>query len=500
MHANLLLADVITRSATTTPSAAAIIEGERTLTWTELRDRLFRLVAVFGQHGVAEGDRLAVMSPNTIGFLEVLFAASLTGVAVVPLNTRLMPSEVRFQADDSGARFAVIHPDFSAVASEAGLDELATFELGSALDAEIDAASMDPPRQRPSDDSVLIQLYTSGTTGRPKGCLLTQRAWLAATASLAHHFGTASTDAVMTSLPFFHVGGLGFALHGLTVGAPLILPSAGNTLAEIERHRVTIAGIPFDLAALGRHPDAARIGASLRAIMGHPGARSIPALPAVRVWNGYGLTESCGLTVMARTGAQPLRDGLLGRPLLHVEVAIVDDDGRLLDPGQSGEIVMRTPSATIGYWELPEATAETLAGGWLHTGDLGRIGDDGQLYFLDRAKDMVKPGGENVYCVEVENVLLRHPRVFDCAVIGVPDKRWGEAVKALVVPKRGEGGADVSIDELDAWCLEHLAPYKRPRWYEYIEFLPRNVTGKVVKHDLRVAHDPEHAIRLAERS
>jgi acyl-CoA synthetase (AMP-forming)/AMP-acid ligase II len=187
--------------------------------------------------------------------------------------------------------------------------------------------------------------------------------------------------------------------------------------------------------------------------------------------------------------------GSLGRLLPGYTAYLADEDGRPVPVGETGQLLVRGTAVTSGYAGLPEDTAEALEGGWLHTGDLMRTDASGALYFVDRAKDMVKPGGENVYCVEVETALREHPQVADVAVIGVPDRRWGEAVKAVVVVR-----SELAADELDRWCLDHLAPYKRPRWYEFVDALPRNAIGKIVKPALRAAHHPDRAVRLGERS
>jgi acyl-CoA synthetase (AMP-forming)/AMP-acid ligase II len=186
---------------------------------------------------------------------------------------------------------------------------------------------------------------------------------------------------------------------------------------------------------------------------------------------------------------------VLGRPLLGMVAAVLDDDDQPVRRGEVGELCFRGAATTLGYWNLPEASAEVLRNGWLHTGDLGRADDDGLIFFVDRKKDMVKPGGENVYSIEVESVLASHPSVVECAVFGVPDERWGEAVKAVVV-----ASGDVTAEELDRWCLDRLAAFKRPRWYDFVASLPRNAMAKVMKTDLRAAHDPAASTRIRERT
>jgi acyl-CoA synthetase (AMP-forming)/AMP-acid ligase II len=219
-------------------------------------------------------------------------------------------------------------------------------------------------------------------------------------------------------------------------------------------------------------------------------------LPDAQFKGIYGSTEAGNFVTVSTADDERARPGTIGRPLFGFDVAILGEGDHQLPLGEEGELGLRGPSTMIGYWNLPDATAETLAHGWLHTGDVMRIDGDGFLYFVDRSKDMIKPGGENVYSIEVETVLLRHPSVVDCAVIGVPDPRWGEAVKAIVVLAPG---ADARLEDLDAHCLANMAPYKRPRWYEITDEIPRSETLKIVKKDLRAAHDSARAVRLPER-
>lgn len=294
------------------------------------------------------------------------------------------------------------------------------------------------------------------------------------------------------------------AMSVLSVGGRVVFESAGSLDASwdlISRHGITIgtfvAGGPVTAA---RHPMSATHGKSLRILTGQGGKFTVAEheemgalLPHAEYAGIYGSTEAGNFVTVSTRAEETARPGTIGKPLIGFRAAVVGPDDRLLLPGEAGELALRGTSVMSEYWHQPEATAETLRNGWLHTGDVMRMDDDGYLYMLDRLKDMVKPGGENVYCIEVEQVLRLHPAVTDCAVIGVPDDRWGEGVKAVIV---APGGVDVAA--LDAWCLDRLAAYKRPRWYQLVDALPAN-GAKVDKKRLRADHDPRQSVRLPER-
>ncbi|MGK5555408.1 class I adenylate-forming enzyme family protein, partial [Actinomadura kijaniata] len=344
-------------------------------------------------------------------------------------------------------------------------------------------------------DAPVIQLYTSGTTGRPKGCLLTNRGWVTATANAVQAFGLTGDDVLLGALPLFHVAGYGAALGHLAVGGTVVLPpdpSPGTLWPLAAEHRATVAIFPAGTGRALRHPAAAP--GTLRLVFGMAGTERAATLRSLRDlgidYRGvYGSTEAGNFVTVSTLADELERPGTVGRPLPPFDLAIDGTDG----PGGVGELLLRGAGVMAGYAGLPEATAAALEGGWLRTGDLARLDADGFLHFVDRAKDMIKSGGENVYGAEVERALLRHPGVLDAAVVGVPDRRWGEAVKALVVVHDGVTPAD-----LDAHCRTLLGAFKRPRWYELVQVIPRNHSGKILKRELRAAHDPATAVRLPE--
>lgn len=499
MHnADMVVSDILASGRSQYPDKVAIIGAQRSRTYGELADRIDRVAGALAAEGVRRRDRVALLAANDPGVVEVCLAAAMIGAVVVPLNPRATAEDLAFQTDDADVGFAFVQPELESLARAGGLLNRPSWSSGD--DLEKLATSGKPYRGlRPSSDDVLVQLYTSGTTGRPKGCLLTHRGWLSSVAGLAHATGMSSRDVVWPQLPTFHVAGLHFLFTTLATGGTYVVdgPADPGRFWEVIRTRaVTVATLfpdPFEIVA---HPDAGRSLDGVRlAFSQRTNDALVQALPGVTIATSYGATELGGMALVAG-GDECLRPGsVLGRPILGMVAAVLDDNDEPVPDGEIGELCFRGAATTPGYWNLPEASAEVLRSGWLHTGDLGRADPDGLIFFVDRKKDMVKPGGENVYSVEVEAVLNSHPAVAECAVIGVPDDRWGEAVKAVVVARE-----ELTAEELDLWCLDRLAAFKRPRWYDFVANLPRNATAKVVKPDLRAAHDPATSIRLTERT
>lgn len=477
----MLLGDLAHRGAELWPDRTAFVWNGRCRTYAELAERTGRLAALFAAAGVREGGRIALLTVNTPEAIETAFAASRLGACVVPLNVRLSAAEVRFQVEDSGADHAVVHPSLEPLARESGLLERTHWMIGEELDGRLPDEPVSAPR--PGDHTPIIQLYTSGTTGRPKGCLLTNRGWVAATANAVHAFSITADDVLLGALPLFHVAGYGAALGHLAVGGTVVFP-AGTGLDEtwdlVAEHRVSVGIFVTGTGRALRHPGARPLR-MLFAMAGTERPRNLDALADLGCdYRGvYGSTEAGNFVTISTLADERARPGTIGRPLPAFDLTIAD-----------GELLVRGPSMMAGYAGLPDP----LEDGWLHTGDLVRKDEDGYLYFVDRLKDMIKSAGENVYSAEVERVLLSHPAVADAAVIGVPDRRWGEAVKALLVVRE-----PVTADDIDRHCRTLLGGFKRPRWYEFTDAIPRNHSGKILKRDLRTAHDPATATRLPER-
>jgi acyl-CoA synthetase (AMP-forming)/AMP-acid ligase II len=506
MIAGLVVPDLLGAGAPPALARRVALAGDGwSVSFGELEDDARRWQRLIGESGIGRGERIAILAANGPAYLSVLHGASRIGAAVVLLNTRLDAESVRYQLADSQTRLVIVDPANRDLAAAAGAYDLPTVTLDDDHRERFDGIEPAPAgAARPDPEDPFIQLYTSGTTGRPKGCVLSQRAWVASAANVAAGLGLTDADVHVGAGPFFHVAGLGMATSVLSAGGRVVFGST-RSLDEswdlISRHGVTIGTFVGGGAAMAaRHPMSATHSKSMRILTGQA-AKSTPAeheemaelLPHVEFAGIYGSTEAGNFVTVSTRAQEMARPGTIGPPLDSFHAAVVGPDDRPLPAGEAGELALRGTSVMSEYWHLPDATAETLRNAWLHTGDVMRMDDDGYLYMLDRLKDMVKPGGENVYCIEVEQVLRLHPAVSDCAVIGVPDDRWGEGVKAVIV---APGGVDVA--SLDAWCLGRLAAYKRPRWYQLIDALPAN-GAKVDKKRLRATHDPRQSIRLRER-
>ena len=508
---DLRVADVVREHAARRGDTIAVRHGSRTLTYTALDERSNRLARALLELGVREGSRVAYLDRTAPELLDLLFAASKIGAVAVPLNWRLAQPELRAILDDAAPRVLLAGQTYADLAAELAAAAPNTPELvvvdGGARGYDALLAAQEPidPGGRGERDDVVLQLYTSGTTGLPKGVLTTHRN-LTAAAETSPYWEFDADSVSLTPLPMFHIGGIGWAYLGLWNGATTILVSEfvpERVLALLEHERVTNAVfVPTMLQLLTAVPHAAdRDYSALRSIAYGASPITTPVLKATletfhcSLYGIYGLTESTGGVVQlspAEHDSGGAREHLLrsaGRPLPWVELRIADPaTGEKLPPRSVGEVWLRAPNVMLGYFNRPEETAAALTeDGWLRTGDGGYVDEDGYLFLTDRVKDMIVSGGENVYPVEVEEALAHHPAVADVTVIGVPDERWGETVKALVIARPD---ATPTEEELVAFARERLAGYKLPRSIEFVDDLPRTPSGKVLKRVLRERYAP----------
>jgi long-chain acyl-CoA synthetase len=500
---DLRVADVIRLRAAEDGDAVALRHGRRAVTYRELDQRSNRLAQALLAAGAGPGSRVAYLDRTAPEVIELLFAASKIGAVIVPLNWRLAVAELARIVSDADPRMLIVGsanvPTATALAQR--LDRPPrVIEVGAAYEAWIGAhAALDPGGRGSAADTVL-QMYTSGTTGVPKGVLTTHRN-LAAAAETSPRWGFGEASVSLTPLPMFHIGGIGWAFLGLWNGATTVLVSefvAEAVLDLLERERVTNAVfVPTMLQMLTAVPGAmARDYSALRSIAYGASPITSPVLKAAlstfrcSLFGIYGLTETTGAAVQLDAedhdpgGPRERLMRSAGRPYPWVQLRIVDPaTGAPCRPRDVGEVWLRAPNVMAGYFNRPEETAAALTeDGWLRTGDGGYLDDEGYLFLTDRIKDMIVSGGENVYPIEVEEALAQHPAVEDVAVIGVPDERWGETVKALVVLRNGSAA---TAGELIAFARERLAGYKLPRSIDFVDTLPRTPSGKVLKRKLR---------------
>jgi acyl-CoA synthetase (AMP-forming)/AMP-acid ligase II len=505
MQADMNWFAVLAHHALRTPDKAiTVFEGHPT-TYAQMAENAIALAGGLAARGVGEGDVVALLSYNCPEFLETIFATNYLGAIAMPINWRLAAPEVRYILEHSGARGLVC--DESLV----GLANGATKALESSLVracvssapggwialAGLRADSTAVEQVRTSADDVHRLMYTSGTTGRPKGVMLTHAnlAWK----NLAHlvEFGFTNADLGLACGPLYHVGALDLTTTTLiAAGATTIIHrafDAARVVDEVERSRVTTVWLaPAMVNAIMALPDIdERDLSSVRVIINGGEKMPIPLIerlqrtfPSAWFADAYGLTETVSGDTFLDRQSIVSKLGSVGRPCLYLELDIWDDERRSVPAGERGEIVMRGPKVFKGYWRDPNATETAFAGGWFHTGDIGVRDDDGYLYIVDRLKDMIVSGGENIAGSEVERVLYEHDAVLEVAVVGRADDRWGEVPIAFVVVR---DGADVRPDELIAHCSTQLARFKVPKDVVFLDALPRNPSGKVLKRELRGA-------------
>jgi acyl-CoA synthetase (AMP-forming)/AMP-acid ligase II len=488
----------------------AVLDGEFTATFAEHRDRVCRLVDGMARElGVGRGDPFAVMALNGHQFLELYHASFLGGRVINPLNLRLAPRELAFIIKDSDSRVcfadAFFAPLIDGVRAEAGIEKVVLIGAGDAPHdvayEDLVAAGAPIVPDEPEEDDPAVLMYTGGTTGLPKGALIDNRALMLDLYKVATRFGMNEQLVYLHQTPMFHAASLGgvlavAAVGGQTTFVPVFQPAA--VLDAIERHRVTMTVmVPTMVAMLLDHPDFDRDRmASLQTLI--YGASPMPTallervravFPDVDLFQGYGMTENCGLLTCLgpeehRRGGDLLRSA--GRPLPGSEVSIQDEGGAVLPAGETGEVCARAGNYMREYWNRPDETVTAFRGGWYHTGDAGYLDGEGYLYLVDRVKDMIVTGGENVYSAEVENAIAAHPDVAQVAVIGVPSEQWGEAVLAVVVPKPGAAPTE---EDIKAWARERIAGYKVPKAIEFRqEPLPLSAAMKVLKRELRAPY------------
>jgi acyl-CoA synthetase (AMP-forming)/AMP-acid ligase II len=482
---------LIRRNARALGDHTALICGEERISHRKYLSRVDRLAGGLWKSGLRHGDRVAVLSMNNLHYLDIYGAAARLGLIVVPLNWRLSAEEAATIIDDSAPRVLFVEKGFQtqvqgAVGRFEGLE--AGYMIGpdpgdySSIEI-LTAAGEEAPEVEVSGGDDFVILYTAAVEGRPRGARLTHEGLLAANGQYQYFWNLTRDDVHLALLPLYHVTALGMSLATMQAGGlTVILPKFDATAAmeAIQDHRVTLFGgfPPIFETLLEQAEGPGTDLSSLRLVMGLEKpevVRRFQEKTGCVFWTPYGQSETSGLLSLA---PQTERPGSAGKIGYLTETAIMDDYGNLMAPNQPGEIVARGPMVFKGYWNLPEDTAFTFRYGWHHTGDLGRIDEEGYLYYQDRAahKELIKPGGESVYPAEVEKAVLEHPAVREVSVIGVPDPQWGEAVKAVCVL---ESGQSVSAQELIDFVAGRIARFKKPKIVVFVSDLPKAADGRI---------------------
>ena len=490
------------RSVTPNSRAQLDLASGRCRTSRQLDDRVERIAVVLLQLGIQRGDRVAYLALNSTDVTDLVFACWRIGASALALNHRLTAGELGFIVLDAAPRAILVDQELDALAQQLktgveiehwiytdGLGGKSPFE-----EAISNASSRFAAQTINTFDDEAMLMYSSGTTGKPKGVVITHRMMTFSGINAQTGFDMNRSTVSLTVMPLFHIGGFSMATNPIYAGGVSVVQRVfdpGQTLATFNDPDIGVTsflGVPAMYNAMKVHPDVGATDFS-RVVTMLTGAETVPAAlvewwmqRGIYIQEGYSMTETAASSCVLPKAYVASKVGSAGKQLMHAEMRVVRGDGTTADPDELGEIWMRGPTVTPGYWNRPEANETSFVDGWFRSGDIGYRDDDGFIYIEDRIKDMYISGGENVYPAEVENVLYSIAQVAEAAVIGVPDEKWGECGCAVIVLK---GKAKLDLDEIHNACSETLAKFKWPRHLIFMDALPRNATGKVLKFELR---------------
>ena len=507
----LLLGEMLVRNARKFPDREAMIFGETRLTYRQFNARVNRLAHALMALGVAKGSKVAILAFNCNQFMETYFALAKIGAVAVPLNFRLHPEELTYIVNHAEAEafiagealvpmVAGVRQDLTYVKNYISISA-APVEGMRHYESWIEGYPDDEPLVLVEEDDPVFIMYTAGTTGRPKGAVLTHKnemvMWMLAAAFVLSEPGISdlSTGVAFAAPPVFHLAAFGFCQVALFLGATVVLPvevfNPAYIMETIEKEKVkVIILVPAMANFILMLPDLDKYDASSLELW-ISGAAILPTetrrrimqhFPGIKIYDLFGQTEMSPVVSGLKPSEAEGHDTSVGRALPFIEIRVVDEEDNDVPLGSVGEAIYRGPTVMKEYYKNPEATTEAMRGGWFHSGDLVRQDEDGFMYIVDRKRDTIVSGAENIYPAEIEEVLYQHPKVLECAVIGVYDEEWGESPKAVVVCKEGE---DLTEEEVIEFCKQHLASYKKPKSVDFVDALPRNPAGKVLKRVLR---------------
>lgn len=490
----------LTKRALITPNREGLVCESVRRTFSELNARANRLAHAMQALGIGHGDRVGMLALNEPEYYDLYFGLAKIGAILVPVNYRLAAPEMQYILSDSGVSVLIFSQEYLEIVDSSRSD-LSVKEYITIADSPPDWAKsyesviMEHPYTEPviigGDDDTLTILYTSGTTGQPKGAELTHRNYFWTSINMLTTFGETGEN-FLIALPLFHIGALAGPPHFVHTGKKAVLLRSFNPqrfLELLQEEKIHGFGsVPALLSFLKLVPNFEKYDwSSVRIILVY--AAPVPvnlineyAKANIEIRQLYGLTECTGPGSVIDPENAVIKAGSCGLPFFHVDIRLVDSQGVDVQSGEMGEVIMKGPGIMKGYWNRPKETSETIKDQWLHTGDIAQMDDDGFLYIRDRKKDMIISGAENIYPAEIENSLLANPKIQDVAVIGFPDEKWGEAVKAIVVMKEGE---ELTEEELIQWCDGKIGKYKIPKKVEFTDNIPRTLTGKILKRELR---------------
>jgi len=500
----MVLGEVATRWAHKAPDQIAFVVGEEQYTYAQFNTRVNLLANALLNLGIQRGDKVSLLMMNCVEIMEGYFATAKIGAVAVPNNFRLAAGELAYQINQSDSKVLVYQDTFDEIV-EAIRSEVTdvqhyirisenTTEKSYNYEDLLSASTSGEPGVYVDDDDPVYIMYTSGTTGQAKGIVITHKNVLMERINSTFELGIGSSDRGLVVPPLFHTGAAAFAMQLFYVGGTVVILERfefDKILPLIEKHRITglllmpvMWGIVLGLPDIDQYDKS-----SLKYAVS--GASSMPIemkeqimakFPESGCYETYGLTETTVVVTMLKHVDARRKIGSIGKTVINVDARVIDDNGNDVSPGKAGELILRGPTMMKEVYKNPEATAEAFQDGWLYTGDVVRMDEEGYFYIVDRKKDMIITGGENVYPAEVEVALCKHPKIQEAAVIGLPDATWGENVMALVILTPGE---TMTAEEVIAYCKENIASYKKPKRVEFLSELPRNASGKVLKQNLR---------------
>jgi fatty-acyl-CoA synthase len=498
----------LNRSMELFPDKTSIIYENQRISFRELNAQSNRIGNALLSWGVRKGEKIGLLFYNSPEFVEIFLGAVKIGVTSVPLNFRLVGRELDYIINNSDIRVLFLGEDFieKILGIRKSLKNVEHyFVSGQSIPASmqsfrtfVDEATDEEPGVLVDEEDVAAIVYTSGTTGRPKGAVITHKNIIWSAVSYIIDKDLKISDVALVVSPLFHVAGLGNLLTNIFLGSTIVLHRQFSPVAvmeTIEKEKVTIIPTmaPTMYNILLQLPDLMLYDiSSIRAVMS--GAATIPVetkqsiqklFANAKIQDTYGLTETTAGATTLKSDYVISKASSVGKPLFSLKARIVNEKGEDVKPGEVGEIILSGPTVMKEYYNDPEATKDALRDGWLYSGDLGRVDEEGFIYVVDRKKDMITSGGENIYPKEIEEVLYTHPKILEAAVIGVPDKKWGESVKAVVVLKSGE---EMSEEEVIEFSKANLASYKKPRSVVFISTLPKTASGKILKQILRQSY------------